>query len=437
MTNKTDADQIGFCLTRAVREILTDIAERIRQIACNMLKKGSRMLCCAMALFLAACGGNIISNSGVYYNRGLEDSYNSILLINIVRSAKGRPTYFSAVGDYSGSTDNSLGLSTDLDASINELSSTDVGLGIDAGPDQSRNANVSSLETEQFTQAILTPLSRKLFFLLAEGQARDRLDLLTTLTVKWIAVPSSTIASLQRQATSECTGNTATFPKALKAMCQQLPVVIANGNCAGSLTSGSGRIVVRSDPTNACQHARFRALVEPITILQPALLRSNSGNSVTLLALEQSAASPISAREVRSGAAATASNDADKPKAPPSRNQDLLLFGSGSSFALRSPKEIIQYLGEIVKADYLDETVPMLTGPRGSEIPVFELLHGDRITSDAKLYEIDGEPYALDEPDLGKHASSFSYPSLAVLKEVISLNTSQSVLPKSPNILVQ
>ena len=341
-----------------------------------------------------------------------------------MRSAKGRPTYFSAVGDYSGSTDNSFGLSTDLDTTINDLNSTDVGIGIDAGPDQSRNANVSSLETEQFTQAILTPLSRKLFFLLAEGQTRERLDLLTTLTVKWISVPKSSVASVQQKASIECANNTATFPGALKAMCQQLPVVIANGNCAGSLTSGGGQVVVRSDPTNACQHARFRALIEPIAILQPALLRANSGNSVSLLALEQSAAS-------------NAENGGGKSNTPPTRNQDLLIFGRGSSFALRSPKEIIQYLGEVVKADYLNETVPTLTGPNGSQIPVFELLRYDRLPSDTKHYEIDGEPYALDEPDLGKQPTSFSYPSLAILKEVISLNTSQSTLPKSPNILVQ
>ena len=73
MTSKIDVEQIGICPTEAFRETFTETAGHIRQMACNTMRKAVRMLVCAMILSSAACDSNIISNSGVYYNNGLED----------------------------------------------------------------------------------------------------------------------------------------------------------------------------------------------------------------------------------------------------------------------------------------------------------------------------------------------------------------------------
>lgn len=66
---------------------------------------------------LAACG-NVVGRSNVYYNSGLAESNNSLILTNILRSAKGYATYYSASGDFSQSVSTSTSTSPSLGVEV-------------------------------------------------------------------------------------------------------------------------------------------------------------------------------------------------------------------------------------------------------------------------------------------------------------------------------
>ncbi|WP_420333119.1 hypothetical protein [Roseibium sp.] len=391
---------------------------------------------------LGACAGNIVTDSGVYYNRGLENSYNDLLLANVIRSAKGLPTYFSAVGDYSANADFSISNDLSISGELGELFLSELDLSTSTSRDFSRNANVSSLESEKFVQAMLTPLSPKLFFLLAEGRSRQRLDLLSVLAVKWILIPEATVVRIRTAALEACSREAHTYSRELRAVCSHYPQTVAEAACAGPLrTNSQEKVLLRSDPTNHCSHVRFRHLMEAITILQPALLRNSAPGSITLIAQEQlhqentAASTPVAA-----AATATAKNGSEKTAAKPTRqdaSSTALIFGKDSDYALRSPNEILQYLGSAVRAMHRHGAGPRLIGPDGRKIPVFEVLTGPFGFGSTIDVKVDGERFGIRTHRLTEDPGSFTVQSLAILKDIISINTSQSVLPKNPTVFLR
>nr|WP_319383026.1 hypothetical protein [uncultured Roseibium sp.] len=393
-----------------------------------------------LSVLLGACAGNIVTDSGVYYNRGLEQSYNDLLLANVIRSAKGLPTYFSAVGDYSANADTSISNDFSISGELGELLLSELDLSASTSRDFGRNANVSSLESETFVQAMLTPLSPKLFFLLAEGRSRQRLDLLSVLAVKWILIPEATVMRIRTSALEACSREAHTYSRELRAICASYPQTVADAACAGTFRAKSReKVLLRSDPTNPCSHVRFRHLMEAITILQPALLRNSAPGSITLIAQEQLHQEKTSG-DAPAASTGTAKSGTNKPAARPSRqdaSSAALIFGKDSDYALRSPNEILQYLGSAVRAMHRHKSGPRLIGPDGRKIPVFEVVTGPFGFSSAIDVTVDGERYGIRTHRLTEDPQSFTLQSLAILKDIISINTSQNVLPKNPTVFLR
>ncbi|WP_306142809.1 hypothetical protein [Roseibium sp. MMSF_3412] len=393
-----------------------------------------------LSVLLGACAGNLVTDSGVYYNRGLESSYNDLLLANVIRSAKGLPTYFSAVGDYSANADMSISNDFSLSGELGELFLSDLDLSTSTSRDFGRNANVSSLESETFVQAMLTPLSPKLFFLLAEGRSRQRLDLLSVLAVKWILIPEATVVRIRTAALEACSREAHTYSRELRAVCSNYPQTVAEAACAGPLRPNSQeKVLLRSDPSNHCSHVRFRHLMEAITILQPALLRNSAPGAITLIAQEQlHQENTASGKQV---AAVATTKDGSKNSAARPTRQDAsstaLIFGKDSDYALRSPNEILQYLGGAVRAMHRHGSGPRLIGPDGRKIPVFEVVAGPFGLGSAIDVRVDGERFGIRTHRLTEDPGSFTVQSLAILKDIISINTSQNVLPKNPTVFLR
>ncbi len=393
-----------------------------------------------LSLWLGACAGYIVTDSGIYYNRGLEKSYNDLLLANVIRSAKGLPTYFSAVGDYSANTDFSISNDFSLSGELGELFLSDLDLSTSTSRDLGRNANVSSLESETFVQAMLTPLSPKLFFLLAEGRSRQRLDLLSVLAVKWILIPEAPVVRIRPSALAACSQEAHTYSRELRAVCSHYPQTVAEAACAGPLSASSQeKVLLRSDPTNHCSHVRFRHLMEAITILQPALLRNSAPGSITLIAQEQLHHEKTAASTP--AAPAETAKDGSKKSVPKPTRQDAsstaLIFGKDSDYALRSPNEILQYLGSAGRAMHRHGSGPRLIGPDGRKIPVFEVATGPFGFGAAIDVTVDGERFGIRAHRLTEDPRSFTLQSLAILKDIISINTSQNVLPKNPTVFLR
>ena len=393
-----------------------------------------------LSILLGACAGNIVTESGVYYNRGLESSYNDLLLANVIRSAKGLPTYFSAVGDYSANSDMSISNDFSISGELGELFLSELDLSTSTSRDFGRNANVSSLESETFVQAMLTPLSPKLFFLLAEGRSRQRLDLLSVLAVKWILIPEATVVRIRKTALEACSREAHTYSRELRAVCTHYPQTVAEAACAGPLRADSQeKVLLRSDPTNHCSHVRFRHLMEAITILQPALLRNSAPGAITLIAQEQLHQEKTAA-STPAVQTATAKDGSKKSAAKPTRqdaSSTTLIFGKDSDYALRSPNEILQYLGSAIRSMHRHRSGPRLIGPDGQKIPVFEVVTGPFGFGSAIDVTVDGERFGIRTHRLTEDPSSFTLQSLAILKDIISINTSQNVLPKNPTVFLR
>ncbi|WP_305983807.1 hypothetical protein [Roseibium sp. MMSF_3544] len=420
-------------LTKASERILN----RVRKLSRRRNDRLRAPIFFGLFLLLGSCGGNLVTDSGIYYNRGLEHSYNDLLLANVIRSAKGLPTYFSAVGDYSANTDFSLSNDFSFGGELGELFLGELDLSASTDRDLGRNANVSSLESERFVQAMLTPLSPKLFLLLAEGRSRQRLDLISVLAIKWILIPEATVVRIRRSALKACSQEANTYSRELRALCSHYPQTVAEAACAGPLSADSQEtVLLRSDPTNHCSHVRFRHLMEAITILQPALLRNSAPGAITLIAQEQ-----IHQEATASAAASPpAAGGGKKSAAKPSRKEAssaTLLFGEGSDYALRSPNEILQYLGGAIKSMHAHGSGPRLVGPDGRKIPVFEVLSGPFGLGSAIEVTVDGEVFGIRTHRLKENPSSFTLQSLAILKDIISINTSQNVLPKNPTVFLR
>lgn len=416
------------------------LRNRSRHSLAGRLLRARPALFLCLSVLLGACAGNIVTESGVYYNRGLESSYNDLLLANVIRSAKGLPTYFSAVGDYSANADMSISNDFSISGQLGELFLSDLDLSASSSRDFGRNANVSSLESETFVQAMLTPLSPKLFFLLAEGRSRQRLDLLSVLAVKWILIPEATVVRIRTSALEACSREANTYSRELRAVCSHYPQTVVEAACAGPLRAGSQeKVLLRSDPTNHCSHVRFRHLMEAITILQPALLRNSAPGAITLIAQEQLHQEKTAA-STPAAPAAPAKDGSKKSPAKPTRqdaSSTTLIFGKDSDYALRSPNEILQYLGSAVRSMHRHKSGPRLIGPDGRKIPVFEVVTGPFGLGSAIDVTVDGERFGIRTHRLTEDPSSFTLQSLAILKDIISINTSQNVLPKNPTVFLR
>ena len=289
-------------------------------------------------------------------------------------------------------------------------------------------------------QAMLTPLSPKLFFLLAEGRSRQRLDLLSVLAVKWILIPEATVVRIRTSALAACSREAHTYSRELRAVCSHYPQTVAEADCAGPLSASSQeKVLLRSDPTNHCSHVRFRHLMEAITILQPALLRNSAPGSITLIAQEQ-LHQENTAASTPAAPAETAKDGSKKSSSKPTRqdaSSTALIFGKDSDYALRSPNEILQYLGGAVRAMHRQRSGPRLIGPDGRKIPVFEVATGPFGFGAAIDVTVDGERFGIRAHRLAEDPDSFTLQSLAILKDIISINTSQNVLPKNPTVFLR
>lgn len=355
---------------------------------------------------LAGCG-NMVGNSGVYYNAGLAQSSNDVLLANVVRSAKGYPIYYSALGDYSGST--SVGTSADVSSDIIFATpdANSMHAGVTPTVSANRNANVSSLETQQFVQGMHTRISPQLFTFLAGSRQGANLNLKIALLVESFTITAAEVDRIVSGAQDVCRGRSASLPRVHRGVCATFQDTLAQASCAGDPkggNSGAQLVSFRNDPSNPCEYARFRLFTEAFMLNEPRLIPDKDGNTVV---------------SVGFGASRTR------------------LFGpKGTGFVLRSPNEVVGYLGEIVRERYRSGVQTKLTTAEGQSVPIILVERGLDGGRASVSVEVDSEKYWLPRQDLSRPQRDFSHHALAVVKDFQALNTSHSQLPSSPTIIL-
>jgi hypothetical protein len=362
--------------------------------------------CAAGLLALAGCQ-NMVAESGLYYNDGLATSFNRLLLANVIRSAKGQPTYYSAIGDYSASTSTSSSPGFSADFPINALNEGDLSVNLAPNRSRDRNANVSSLESKDFTQAMHTPISPNLAVFIFTGRDGLHLDLATTLTIKRLALSAGEYEQLAVEAVKICNTKFTSLPSARRGICENFSTVLADAACGGDNLKPADAIVeLHNDPTNACEYAKFRLFAEAMAVIRPHLSIDKDGNTVFSLGIGSST---------------------------------RRLFGTkGAGYVLRSPNEVIQYLGEIVRVRYEQgaAATPQLSSRNGKSVPIFVAESGPSAKRAADSVKVDGKVYALPDQRLGDEEKDYSYRSLSIVKDLLTLNTSDDQLPKSPTIIL-
>lgn len=360
-------------------------------------------LLCVAGLTLASCG-NMVESGSVYYNAGLANSVNSILLKNIVRSAKDYPLYYSALGDFS----YNLTREVSLDPSIEFDSDIDVSLGLSTDKTNDRSTTVSSLETADFTQAIHSDLSANTLVFFTAGHSHTHWNLLLMLTTDLLTVTRLEYEHTLHIAYESCLERESKVSKTVRALCLNVLHPTTISTCASHPidTSNPVYITLRNEPSNPCEFVLFRNFVEAIVATDPNIAVQDDGTpKITLKSV----------------------------------NDSLVLFETdGTGIFLRSPHEIIHYLGKILRLTFQgeDEGLLTITSPSGERVPIILVEDGRRYTRVAVETQVDGTTYWIPEQSIRSPRSHYSFIVLGVLKNLISLNTSQSQLPSNPTRVI-
>jgi len=379
---------------------------RVEATALQTRKKPTlRLGLSALALVLAGCG-NFVASSGIYYNAGLSDASNSVLLANIVRAAKGYPTYYSVVGDYSASRATNVGFGIHADLSPEGAPGSDLGIsdvGVIIGPSENinRNTNSSSLETQDFIRAMHTRITPEMFALLVENSSLADVNLKLALLMESVSITRDEYANVIAGAQQTC------HTRERQAVCATFAETVASAQCGESgPTNPDGKTIVRlrNDPTNPCDYYRFRTFIEAFMLNRPHLEQDVAGNTVLIMG---------------SGSAG------------------LRLFQEkGTGFFLRSPGGAVGYLGQIVREAYRTGWTPRLMTSEGTSVPIFVVNRSPQRSQAAVAARIDGQDYWIARQELGAAQADFSNSVLALVKDLQALNTLHDQLPKNSSILI-
>lgn len=359
---------------------------------------------------LAACQ-NMVSRSGVYYNVGLSEASNNLLLTNIIRSAKGYPIYYSVIGDYSSSRSISASPSASASIPLDMKPETNVDLSIGPSVGQDQNANVSSLETDEFMLAMHTQVDPELMSFLLDSHNNSHSLLVLTLVIKNIVITRADFEKIIQAAENTCEQGFQGYSSLGRGTCDNFEELRRTQICDLRLlpsANGSGvRVNLSNSATNRCAYTQFRTFIEALSL------------------------NDVSIRQDRNGGIDIFFNE--------SPSSTIELFDpEGTGFVLHSPNGIVQYLGEIVNDQFAGtrQWTPEVTNRSGKSVPIFKLGSGPVLGQASVSARIDGELFWIPSRKLGAEDEDMSYRSLMVIKDFQTLNTAQDQLPDSPTILL-
>ena len=354
-----------------------------------------------LAMSVAGCT-NMVTKAGLTYNDGLAESYNSLILANIVRSALGFPTYYSAIGDYSGSTTRSAGLTPQVSVDLDFLSGANIDAGLDLEKQRDSNVSVSSLETRDFATAMHAPLSPGIFEALSESRDRRHLHLTLMLMFELVVISEDDLRFVIDSARSNCAERFDLLSRAYKGICGFVQSADDVAGCYDRRPGmdGDGRAItlvsLLNDPTNPCRYAAFRLFVEALTLEEPHVTQEDDATTVRLGHIA------------------------------PGRQ---IFNEGGTGIGVRTPHEVIAYLGQIVDLNFAGGGGYIrLSNAAGQGIPVIRVAEGSR---GPVMTKVNGVSYSV--PENGDH---FTFRAMAIVKDIITLNTSQTQLPRDRTIFI-
>jgi len=159
------------------------------------------LIFCSFPLLQSCSIDRPVATQAVEFNRSLELSGNEMILLNILRAMNNQPTYFSAVSQVNTSVSNTLGSTLGVTFPIPFTGSGNkdnlVVMPSVAGQTSSgvATATMNSLENDQFTQGMLSPI-KPIYVELFEVQGWPERYLLTMI-VRKVRIKEDTFTELQ------------------------------------------------------------------------------------------------------------------------------------------------------------------------------------------------------------------------------------------------
>lgn len=370
------------------------------------MKFVSAVLVCMLTLLAGGCA-NFVSHTAVAYNDGLSDSFNTLILSNVIRASQGLPTYYSALGEYSASQSHGVGFDPSLSINFDGVSGANVNAAMNADSQNEENASASSLETHDFAAAMHAGITASIFETLTESRDRDHMHLTLVLLVELVVISEGDFRYVMNSIDSNCGGRSDLLSAVYQGICRFLSSADRSLTCFDlTTTAGTGGktgalITLLNDPTNPCRYRLFRIFAEALTLND---LHAREENNATVIRLGHVAPGKPIFRE------------------------------PGTGIQVRSPHEVISYLGQVVRLRNTNDGGHLaLSDQNGNSVPVFAVNQGapDDAPITARLNRFDYSVPGWQDSD-----SYFTLRSIALVKDIIALNTGQSQLPKNPTILL-
>jgi hypothetical protein len=442
----------------------------------------SAALALCATLFMTGCESAHMSYHTVSFNEALEDSDTKVILLNAVRASKRYPMSFSATGTVLGSGGTKANLDTSFPFNVvdgvPQLPSFSIAPKLQAESGFS-SLSATNLETEKFLNALNNPVEAKLLPDYIDRGWPEELVVLAF--IREVQLTARTVRDIRGFYHLICDGSGhrsmyfAPLPNYAR-VCKSLRENTARFEFLGCAPGRdhTGRIVSLSNnvyrrkigddknaaeetlvrfvnnPRNECELLAFLSIVRTYKLIRarfstnktkPSFVskkrvefyRKRGGQKSRVLDVEEEFEGKPGAEELIFTINNPENGSLSEFKFGDKKNSVGLLF-------LRSPYDMIAYVGDLISAQLREEGsfVPqILVGEQQERADLFRIELGleDTISSAVSVYH-EGRSYSIPRPGVGDIHEHRSLQMLALIKRFVAKGIEREDLPKSPQVVV-
>jgi len=227
----------------------------------------------AAAMLLAACTRVELEDHSFQFNQATGSLGNRVMLLNVVRAAKGYPTQFSKVTSYSGQSRMDGGLSLNIPFVGAVIGSPNSAFPGGVTPNASLKTGVSQLQladlnTAETQKALRKPVTARDFaYYRSQGWPKA---LVNTILIEQLLVEPRLLAALKRAAASACATTRSRECRWL--LSQATEKCLADAKEERASPDGDVVRVFSNNPRKRCQHESFQWVFTAIRVLPSASL---------------------------------------------------------------------------------------------------------------------------------------------------------------------
>ncbi|HEX5957077.1 MAG TPA: hypothetical protein VFY92_00280 [Hyphomicrobiaceae bacterium] len=414
------------------------------------------LLILAAALLTASCAQQQIQFQSNGFNRAIEQTTNELLLLNIVRSSKDLPIYFTKLTGFTGGNMLSGTVAPRIPFGPQAVASYDLGLSTQWSSGVS-SMQFADLNQQEGLNGLRTPID---FYVLDRyGNDNYPFWVLATLMFESFEVSSPINTALLNREETYCRANKKSsvceFIAYIKKRCGDRWI---SRNLADFYGATYGAFVThRNSGKSECGYLRFQSFIALLGI---------SGFVVDTLPTEEKDKAKATRRKPK-GKSEDDDEIETKKKPRPDTKVRFLNNPTADDFlskadkelekyfrekrpgvlakhsvnpTMRSPKRMIEFLGELTAAQNYAENKfqPMTLVPAGGDdrAPFFTVTRGVENSRGAALVIRDpqGEVFSIPAPKLGAANRDHSMVVLSIVNDLVNASTSKGAYP-APSIV--